>query len=83
MMPLWTTEMARAQSECGVRVAVGRRAVRGPARVAHAGGAGQLDAVELLLQVGELAGLAFDGEPAAGVDDRDTGRVVAPVLHPP
>jgi hypothetical protein len=67
-----------------VRVGVGvrRAAVRGPAGVPDARRAGrQRPAVQLLLQVEELAGLLRRRQPAVG-QDGDARRVVAPVLQP-
>ena len=68
--------------EVGVRVAVGRRAVRGPAGVADAGRDGRERRVgDGLLEVGELAG-ALVGDDRPGVDERDPRGVVSPVLQP-
>src|SRR5664279_135144 len=62
-----------------VGVAVGRRAVGGPAGVAHPGGAGQRMRGDLLVQVGQLAGAALDGQ--AAVEDGHPGAVVAAILQ--
>ena len=69
-----------------VRVAVDRSAMGGPAGVPHARGAAEVlapDLVELGLEVGEAACFALDVQRAGPVEDRDTGRVVAAVLHAP
>ncbi|NCL76165.1 hypothetical protein AIIKEEIJ_03640 [Rhodococcus sp. YH1] len=69
-----------------MRIAVGGTTVRGPPGVPHAGGAGEVlhpHLVELGLEIGQPARLALDGQAARTVQDRHTGRVVAPVLHPP
>src|SRR5450759_5523838 len=62
-----------------VGVAVGRRAVGGPAGVAHPGGAGQRMRGDLLVQVGQLAGATLDGQ--AAVEDGHPGAVVAAILQ--
>ena len=76
-----------APARVGVRVgvAVVRRAVGGPAGVAHAGGAGQHPGRDLgrdlLVQVLDPARLLGDLQPGVA-DDRDAGGVVPAVLQP-
>jgi hypothetical protein len=65
-----------------VGVAVGRRAVRGPAGVPDAERAGQRLVGDLLLEVGQLAGLALDLQRALVVEHGDARAVVAAVLEP-
>jgi len=68
-------------TELRVRVAVGRSTVGCPAGVADTGGA-VLDRVDLeLVNEGlELARLLAGVDDAVGIDNRDSGGVVAPVL---
>src|SRR6185295_4627584 len=70
---------AHAAADVRVRVALGRRAVRGPARMADADGALELLLPGQLLQLGDAAARAQALERA--VDDRYPGRVVAAVLE--
>ena len=68
-----------------VGVAVGGPAVGGPAGVAQAGAAGEVGGVgvgQRGLQVGQPAGPAAHGQPAAAVEQSDARRVVSAVLHP-
>ena len=82
MMPLCTTETRPALSRCGWAFSS-----VGPPWVAHRvcpmpGRAGRQRTVrQLLLQVGEFAGLLRRGQPAVG-QHGDTRRVVAAVLQP-
>jgi hypothetical protein len=69
-----------------VGVPVARATVGGPAGVADAGGTREPAPArrrELRLEVGELALLLLDPGGARAVEDGDTSRVVAAVLHPP
>ena len=69
--------------ELRVRVAVGRRAVRGPARVADAGGRRRQPPLDAVREVVELALGACEVELVLLVEKRDARRVVAPVLEAP
>ena len=82
MMPLWTTTIRPVQSRCGMRVLLGRPAVRRPARVADAVVAGDRIGVDHVLEVRQLAGAAAQVDGAVA-HDRDARRVVAAVLEPP
>ena len=64
----------------GVGVALGRRAVGGPAGVADAGRARERMCGQLGLQIHQLARRAPTVQPPV-VQHRDSGRVVAPVLE--
>src|SRR5690349_23439244 len=64
-----------------VGVAVVRRAVGRPARVAHAGRPGDRARRELLVEVLDAAGLLLDLQRVVVADDRDAGRVVAAVFE--
>ena len=64
-----------------VRVLLGRLAVGGPARVAHAGGAVDGNVAKSRLQVHELADGAHHAQLPV-LEHRDAGRVVAAVLEP-
>ena len=73
---------AALAAEVRVGVAVGRRAVRGPAGVADAGGhLRQRGVGDGLLEVGQLAGLLV-GQQRPVEHERDPGGVVAAVLEP-
>ena len=68
-----------------VRVAVGGSPVRRPAGVAHTGRSAQGCGVGLgkrALQIRQPAGAPPNRQVTGAVDQRDTGRVVTPVLHP-
>ena len=67
-----------------VSVAVGGPPVGGPASMAHPGVPAQryrVGGVQRGFQVGQPPGAAAHRQSAAAVDHRDTGGVVAPVLH--
>ena len=69
-----------------VRIAVGRPAVGGPPGVSEPGGTDELigpGLAQRTLQVGQAARLAAHGETTAAVEERHSGRIVAPVLHAP
>ena len=68
-----------------VRVAVGGPAVGGPPGMAQPGVPAQrcrVGGVQRGLQVNQPAGAPAHRQSAAAVDQRDTGGVIAPVLHP-
>jgi hypothetical protein len=67
--------------DVGMGVDLGRRAVRRPAGMADAGGAGELVPVELTLELGQLAGGPHPLERTA-FENRDAGGVVAAILKP-
>ncbi len=69
-----------AAADVRVRVGRGRRAVRRPARVRNAGVSGDVRRVRLRREIGDARGA--DQPVQAAVDDREPGRVVAPVLEP-
>jgi hypothetical protein len=66
-------------------IAVGGPAVGGPAGVTETGLTGQdvgIRALEDLTEVGQAARLAVHAHPAAAVQQRDAGRVIAAIFHP-
>src|SRR6185503_1821032 len=65
-----------------MRVALGRLAVRGPARVTDADATRDRSIVQRRLEIAELADRAPDRDRAF-LEDRDAGGVVAAVLEPP
>ena len=68
-----------------VRVAVGRPAVGGPAGMAQPGVPAaryRIGGVQRGFQVDQPPGAAAHRQSATAVDQRDTGGVVAAVLHP-
>ena len=73
-----------ASGRIGVRVGIPvvRGAVGGPARVPHAGRAGDGAAGELLVEVLDSPGFLGDLQRAVAADDRDARRVVPPVFQP-
>ena len=82
MMPLWITATRPLRVDDRVGVALGRLAVRRPARVGDAVAAAERLARQLLDQAVELA-FGAPGLETAVLDHRDAGRVVAAVLEAP
>ena len=83
MIPLWTTATAPVASSVRVGVAVGRRAVGGPAGVPDAGGAGDpagWSAASALSRFSIRPARFSTHQPA--VEHGDAGGVVAAVLQP-
>ena len=79
MMPLCTTETCAVHVR--MRVALDRRAVRRPARVADAGVALQRLLQQARLEVAQLA-LGAAALEVAVLDGGDAGRVIAAILEP-
>jgi hypothetical protein len=71
-----------ARGAVRMRVALGRSAVRRPARMADAGGAAQWQTIERGGEVAELA-LGAAALDVAVDQRRDTGAVVAAIFQPP
>ena len=82
MMPLWTTTILPGAVAVGMRVLLGRPAVRRPARVADAVVAGDRVGVDDVFEVRQLAGAAAQVDGAVA-HDRHARRVVAAVLELP
>ena len=84
MMPLWMTATLPLTSVCGCALRSVGAAVGGPAGVAHAGRPVQRDlaGVDVVLEIGQHAGLLGGVQPARHRRGRDPGGVVPAVLQP-
>ena len=82
MTPLWTTAIVPVRAEVRVGVAVGRAAVRGPARVADAVAAGRGLVRDELAEFRDPPGLLAQVQFVARARDH-AGAVVAAVFEPP